>query len=333
MSPSGQSQGREELIITRIFDAPRKRVWRAWTEPGHVMRWWGPKGFTSPFARIDLRVGGRYLYCMRSPEGRDFWSTGVYREIIPVKKIVSTDSFADEKGNVVPASHYGMSGDWPRELLVTVTFEEQNGKTKMTLRHEGIPPGEMRESTGVGWNESFDKLAEGLRGPEKGEITMPKTHFTVQRDELKVIMDRIFDAPREAVWKAITDPKAIPKWWGPRSQATTVDKMDLRVGGSWRYVSRDEAGNEYGFHGVYKEIDPPKRISDTFNFEGIPPGHELVETVTLEDLGGRTRMTTVSRYANVEDLDGMVASGMESGAVESWERLTELLEKMQATRK
>jgi uncharacterized protein YndB with AHSA1/START domain len=152
-----------ELVITRIFDAPRELVWKAWTESERVKRWWGPKGFTAPFCRINLRVGGTYLYCMQSPEGRDYWSTGLYREIVPPDRIVCTDRFADEKGNVVPASHYGMSGDWPRELVVTVTFEEQEGRTKFTLRYTGFPAGEMRVLATAGWNESFDKLAEFLR--------------------------------------------------------------------------------------------------------------------------------------------------------------------------
>jgi uncharacterized protein YndB with AHSA1/START domain len=152
----------QELIITRIFDAPRELVWKAWTDPERAKRWWGPKNFTAPASKIDLRVGGAYLNCMRSPEGKDYWSTGVYREIVPLKRLVCTDSFADEKGNVVPASHYGMEGDWPLELLITVTFEETGGKTTMTLRHEGIPAGQMSELTETGWNESFDKLAEYL---------------------------------------------------------------------------------------------------------------------------------------------------------------------------
>jgi uncharacterized protein YndB with AHSA1/START domain len=152
-----------ELVITRIFDAPRELVWKTWTEPARVKRWWGPQGFTSPFCRIDLRVGGTYLYCMQSPEGREYWSTGVYREIVPPQRIVCTDSFSDEKGNVVPASHYGMTGDYPRELVVTVTFEEQKGRTKFTLRHAGFPSGEMRDLAGAGWNTSLDKLAEFLR--------------------------------------------------------------------------------------------------------------------------------------------------------------------------
>ena len=153
--------GGEELVITRIFHAPREHVWKAWTDPEHFMLWWGPKGFTSPACKIDLRVGGKYLACMRSPEGKDYWSTGVYREIVPNEKIVCTDSFADAKGNVVPASHYGMEGDWPSELLVTVTFEEDGGRTKMTLRHDGIPP-ETVSDCEAGWSGSFDKLAGSL---------------------------------------------------------------------------------------------------------------------------------------------------------------------------
>lgn len=152
-----------ELVITRMFDAPRELVWKAWTQCDLLKRWWGPKNFTAPYCKIDLRVGGKYLYCMRSPEGQDYWSTGVYREIAAPEKLVCTDSFADEKGNVVPASHYGMTGEWPLELQVTITFEEQSGKTKMTLRHAGLPAGEMAEMTGAGWNESFDKLAESLK--------------------------------------------------------------------------------------------------------------------------------------------------------------------------
>ncbi len=153
-----------ELVITRIFDAPRELVWKAWTNPEHLMRWWGPKNFTSPVCKMDFRKGGKYLFCMRSAEGQEFWSTGTYREINPLERIICTDSFADEKGNVVPASHYGMPGDnWPLELTVKIEFEDLGGKTKMTLTHTGIPAGQMKEMTGAGWNESLDKLAASLK--------------------------------------------------------------------------------------------------------------------------------------------------------------------------
>lgn len=153
-----------ELVITRIFDAPRKLVWKAWTEPERLMRWWGPKNFTAPVATIDFKIGGTYLNCMRSPDGKDYWSTGVYREIVADGWIVYTDSFADDKGNVVPASYYGMDGGWPLEMLVTVTFAiHDNNKTIMTLRHIGIPEGKPNEDTHKSWNQSFDKLAEYLK--------------------------------------------------------------------------------------------------------------------------------------------------------------------------
>ena len=146
-----------ELVIIRTFPAPRKLVWRAWTEPELCMRWWGPKDFSAPACKIDLRVGGSYLNCMRSPEGKDYWSTGVYRELVEPERIVSTDSFADPQGNPVPASYYGMD-DFPQELEITVSFQEEGGVTRMVLRHVGIPPATKGECE-QGWNESFDKLA------------------------------------------------------------------------------------------------------------------------------------------------------------------------------
>jgi len=150
------------VVITRVFDAPRELVFRAWTEPERLKRWWGPKGFTTPFCEIDLRPGGVFLYCMRSSEGRDHWGKGVYREILVPERIVLTSSFADAQGNVVPATRYGMSPDWPLETLLTVTFEEEAGKTRLTLRYEGVPPGADRDGSQQGWSESLERLDEYL---------------------------------------------------------------------------------------------------------------------------------------------------------------------------
>ena len=150
------------IYITQIFNAPLNKVWKAWTEQESVKKWWGPNNFTTPVAKIDLKEGGTYLNSMRSPEGEDIWSTGVYKEIVPMKKIISTDSFADSEGNVVPASQYGIGGDWPLELIVTVMFEEKDGKTKLTLQHQGFPDRENRDSAEAGWKESFTKLATYL---------------------------------------------------------------------------------------------------------------------------------------------------------------------------
>lgn len=152
-----------DVTITRIFDAPVQAVWKAWTDPQQFMRWWGPKDFTSPKCKMDFRVGGKYHYCMQSPEGQKFWTTGTYLEIVPKEKIVWTDSFADEKGDVVSGAFYGLGDDFPLILQVTLLFAEEQGKTRLTLIHAGMPKGEMREQTAVGWNESLDKLAVILK--------------------------------------------------------------------------------------------------------------------------------------------------------------------------
>lgn len=152
-----------EVVITRIFDAPRELVFKAWSDPEHLMRWWGPNQFTSPVCRIDFRVGGDYAFCMRSPDGREFWSAGTFLEIVVPEKIVYSDSFADEKGNRVPASHYGIPGDFPEETTVFLVFEKIGDKTKLTLKHIGLPAGEISEMTNVSWNEILDKLAKNLK--------------------------------------------------------------------------------------------------------------------------------------------------------------------------
>jgi uncharacterized protein YndB with AHSA1/START domain len=157
-----QAQQANELLITRVFDAPLDKVWKAWTDPDEIKKWWGPAQFTAPSIENDFRVGGKYLYSMQGPDGQEYWSTGVYREIVPMERIVVTDSFADENGNVVPASHYGMT-DFPMETEITVTFADLDGKTELTLKHSGMPAGEMGEQAEAGWNQSLDKFAEAIR--------------------------------------------------------------------------------------------------------------------------------------------------------------------------
>jgi len=152
----------EDLTITRVFNIPVSRAWQAWTDPEAVKKWWGPKDYTCPDAFIDLRQGGKYLSSMRSPEGQKFWSTGEYKEIVPGRRLVMTDSFSDEKGNIVPASDLNMPGDWPLQLTVTIDFEENDGKTTMHLRHEGLPP-EILQDCKTGWQQSFDKLDRELK--------------------------------------------------------------------------------------------------------------------------------------------------------------------------
>jgi len=152
------------LIIERTFDAPRQLVWDVWTKPEHCMKWWGARVVTCPVAKIDFRVGGKYHLCMNCPmpDGSvvEVWSTGYYKEINPIEKIVCTDSFADAEGNIVSGEHYGVE-DFPMEVEVVIQFDDLGGKTRMILHHHSLPDS-MKSDCEVGWNESFDKMSELL---------------------------------------------------------------------------------------------------------------------------------------------------------------------------
>ena len=153
---------------------------------------------------------------------------------------------------------------------------------------------------------------------------MSKSAYTIEPGKQEIVMTRTFDVPRDLVFKTTTDPSLIPQWWGPRGHTTVVDKMDLRPGGKWRYVVRDPDGREHGFYGFYHEITPPERLVFTFEYEGVP-GHVLLETVKLEEVDGKTKLTDQSVFQSVADRDGMVQSGVEAGATEMMDRLDELL--------
>ena len=154
----------DEFIISRVFDAPRERVWKAWTEAERLKQWWGPKGFTVSHCTVDLRPGGVMHYCLRSPEGDDMWGKFVYREIVKPEKLVFVVSFSDETGGI---TRHPMSPDWPREMLSTVTFAEQHGGTLITVRWIPTNATELerktfedgRDSMKQGWGGTFDQFA------------------------------------------------------------------------------------------------------------------------------------------------------------------------------
>ena len=153
--------------------------------------------------------------------------------------------------------------------------------------------------------------------------TSSSTMTVAKTGEREIVITREFDAPRALVFRAMTDPAVIPLWWGPARYTTTIDKLDARPGGAWRFVQKGPDG-EFGFRGVFKEIVPPQRVVMTFEWEGLP-GHISVNTLVLEERGGRTFMTSTSTFDSREDRDGMVQSGMESGARETDDRLAAVL--------
>jgi len=153
------TQSDREIVITRIFNAPRELVFKAWTEAEHIAQWWGPKGFTTRVTEMDLRTDGKWRYVMIDADGTEYPVKGVFREIVPFERIVSTDEF-DEGFEKV------MNADLPRGIVSTAVFEDLAGKTKLTLRimHESAEERRKHEEMGVigGWNSTFDCLDEFL---------------------------------------------------------------------------------------------------------------------------------------------------------------------------
>ena len=140
-----------QIKVTRTFDAPLELLWKAWTVPEHFMKWYGPKGFTAPTCEIDLQEGGRHLWSMASPDGKQMYFTGTYKEITLMERLVFTDTMSDAEGNVM-----GMGEGQPEFMDVTVTFGHTDSKTTVTVSHLGYGPG--AEYASVGWEQAFDKL-------------------------------------------------------------------------------------------------------------------------------------------------------------------------------
>jgi uncharacterized protein YndB with AHSA1/START domain len=154
--------------------------------------------------------------------------------------------------------------------------------------------------------------------PKLAKITTPT--------DREIRIERVFNAPRERVWRAMTDPALVAQWWG-RGHQLVVEKMDVARGGHWRFVEHGPDG-VHGFEGRYREVTPPSRVVQTFEWDGMP-GYVCIETVDLEDLGdGRTRIVNVSLFHTTEERDGMLKSGMEGGLNESYAALDALLERM-----
>ncbi len=168
---------------------------------------------------------------------------------------------------------------------------------------------------------SSESVAQSTRQVGKMTLSLPS--------DREIVLTRTFDAPRRLVWEAYTRPEHLARWLGPRRYEIDALDMDLRPGGRWRFVHRTPDGGAHAFRGQFLEVEPPTRLVRTFEYEAFP-GHVSVETAVFEEHDGKTTITVTSRFDSVEDRDGMLQSGMENGAAESWDRLAELLAELQA---
>ncbi len=387
-----------EIVMMRVFDAPRHLVFEAWTKPEHLLRWFGPHSCPLVACEIDFCVGGAWRYVLRGPDGRDMVMRGVYQEIKRPERLISTESF----------------DDYPGESVNTMTFFEENGKTTLTTRvlygSKEIRDAVIRSGMERGAAETYDRLQEHVRtmagelvitrmfeaprelvfdawtnankityleiakperllydhgypgepgyfrttvtfaeDGEKTRLTMwalfqsaeeretvVKMHNAIEGanqtlDRLgeqlgkiqELITTRVFDAPREVVFRAWTDPERLKRWWGPKDFTNPVCEVDVRTGGAIRIDMRAPDGAVYPMTGAFIEIVEPERLvftSAALDKQGEPL-FEVLNTVTFAEEGGKTKLTL---HASVSKVRGEAAphlAGMEQGWSQSLDRL------------
>lgn len=305
----------QELIITRRFQAPRELVYKAWTDPKHLPQWWGPQGFTITVQEVDIRPGGQWRFVMHGPDGTDYVNIISFIEIHPPERLVYSHGDGTEE----------------ESFRTTVTFEEEDQATKLTMR--------MRFNTAeeLEWTVREHHAIEGAQSTlGRLEEQLPKVTFT-RAFGTEFTMERIFSAPRELVFKAFSTSEHLAQWFAPRGWTVPVSNLDFRAGGSWHFCMKcvdQSQGDFYGMEAwskaVYREIVVPEKIvySDYFAdadgnvAEDMPAG---VVTITFEEYEGKTRVVSTTKYPSEEDLQKVIEMGMEQGATETWDRLAELL--------
>jgi len=165
MTGTTENVRKEDLVVTRIIDAPLEMVWKAWTEPEHVMKWWGPKYYTSPSCKIDLREDGKYIFCMRAPQdqgGQDSYTSGVYKKIVPMEYLEFTQGLSDKDGNPIDPAQVGMPPDFPDEIRTSIVFKAKGEMTELTITEYDWPLGQMYVYSLAGLHQTIDKLAAAL---------------------------------------------------------------------------------------------------------------------------------------------------------------------------
>jgi uncharacterized protein YndB with AHSA1/START domain len=275
----------EEFVISRIFNAPCRQVWMAWTEREQLMQWFGPQGCTLSHAALDLRVGGTFHYAMRMPDGHEMWGKWTFREIAAPSRLVLISSFSDAKGGI---TRHPLSADWPLEMLSTTTFEAQGDKTRLTIRWSPWNATEQERAT---FNAALNSMEQGWGGTFAQLDAYLEKQRTNTADR-EIVISRVFDAPRELVWEAMTKPEHVVHWWGPNGFTNTLEKMDFRVGGVWKHIMHGPDGTDYPNNSVFTAIVEPERIElcNGGTYKGDPNAN-FDATWTFEVVDGQTKVT------------------------------------------
>jgi uncharacterized protein YndB with AHSA1/START domain len=301
----------KEMVLTRTFDAPRGLVFRAWTDPEHLKRWWGPHGFTNPVCEADARPGGAIRIDMTGPDGAVYPMTGTFHEVVEPERIVFTSrAFEDERGHALLEVHN------------TVTFAERDGVTTLTIRAEVVTAApEMAgavDGMEAGWTQSLDRL--------EAEVAEARAGGPADRE---FVVTRVFDAPRDLVFRAGTEADRLAHWFGPKGFTMLSARLDLRPGGVFHYGMRSPDGKAMWGRWVFREVDPPGRLVFVASFsdeEGGVTRHpfapewplEVLSTVTFAEHDGKTTLTMRGVPLNASAMGRKTFEGARDSMEKGW---------------
>ncbi len=298
-----------ELVFTRILNAPPALAFQAWTHPNHVAKWWGPNGFTITTESMDVRVSGEWRFMMHGPNGMDFPNKITFAEVTPPSRLRYRHGDYDDAGI----------------FDVTVTFEDEGGRTKLTMRFVFPTAADkekvVREFGAIeGANQHLDHLAKHLES-------------IGERPEGSLVLTRIVNAPRALVWEAWTDPKHMAQWWGPKNFTNPVCEVDARPGGAMRIHMRGPDGAVHVMGGTFRDVLKPERLVFTNNAYD-EAGNTLLEgltTVTFVEEANRTKLTIDTRVVGKAAIAPAMIAGMEVGWTQSLERLEAFTAQLQGS--
>lgn len=313
MSTENQSNTADrEVVITRLINAPRELVFSAWTEPKHLVQWWGPNGFTNTFESIDIKPGGTWKFMMHGPDGTNFPNVITYDEVVKPERLVYLHT--DDTGT--------------QSFRTTVTFETQGTKTLLTMRVV-FPTAEER-----------DHVVKEFGAVEGGNQTISKleAHIGKMTEKQEFIITRLFDAPLDLVWKVQSEAAHIVNWWGPAGMKMEIIRFDFRPGGLLHYCLESPDGMKMYGKAIYREIDAPHSMTTLVSFSDANEGvqrHPLSATwplatenrMMLTEVNGQTRMTLTSSPGDATDEERKTfeegAQGMQQGFMGMLEKMVD----------
>ncbi len=315
---------KKAFTIERTFKTTPERMWALWTTKEGAESWWAPEGSTMKVRSLDLRRGGTF----------DFEHIAATREQVAGMKELGLPLTLRVRNVYLEAVKprrlaFKTTMDFvpnvpPYETITEVDFVKVKDGTKVVFTQSRVHSAEWGEMARQGQMSEFDRLGRLL-----GEVGPPSPgHRPVTLSlpsDREILISRVFDATPDRVFHAYADPGALAAWWGPEEYENRVDRWEPRPGGAWRIVQTAPDGTEHPFRGVFQEVVPPRRLAWTFEYEPMA-GHISTETMTFEpEPGNKTKLTVRVVFANAEDRDGMLASGMEWGMRQSYEQLDDFL--------